>query len=100
MKAGTRLEQTNRFLDLLERSDHTGMVEMLDDEVVWSTPMSSSDNAEDDDPVRGREAFESHLGSIGALMKSAKFTDRRITVSADEDERRPSSRITSVDEGG
>jgi len=66
---------------------------MLDDGVVWSAPMSFSGNEADGDsadgdpadgdPARGREAFESRLGSISGLMRSARFVDRRITVSAD-----------------
>ena len=84
MAAADRLDQTNRFLDVLETADHTAIAAMLDDQVVWSSPMSSSGNAEDEDPARGREAFGSRLGSISGLMRSARFTDRRITVSADE----------------
>jgi ketosteroid isomerase-like protein len=86
--ARDRLDQTNRFLDVLESADRPAMAEMLDDEVVWSAPMSFSGNAADGhpadtDPARGREAFESRLASISSLMRSARFVDRRITVSAD-----------------
>ena len=45
--------------------------------------MSFSGNAEDAGPAQGRDAFGSHLGSISGLMRSARFIDRRITVSAD-----------------
>ena len=45
--------------------------------------MSSSGHTEDGEPARGRQAFGSRLGSISGLMKSAKFIDRRVTVSAD-----------------
>lgn len=83
MAAADRLDQTNRFLDVLEAADRTAIGEMLDDEVVWSAPMSFSGHAEDAQPARGREAFGSRLGSIAALNRSARFTDRRITVSAD-----------------
>ena len=78
-----RADQTNTFLDFLEAGDRTGMGEMLDDDVVWSAPMSSSGHTEDGEPARGRQAFGSRLGSISGLMKSAKFIDRRVTASAD-----------------
>jgi ketosteroid isomerase-like protein len=81
--ATDRLDQTNRFLDILEAADRTAIAEMLHDRVVWSTPMSSSGNAEDADPAQGREAFGARLGMISGLMRSARFIDRRITVSAD-----------------
>jgi ketosteroid isomerase-like protein len=77
------VNQANRFLDLLEAGDQVGMAEMLDDQVVWSTPMSSG-GAGDGEPARGRKAFGSRLGSISGLMRSARFIDRRITASADE----------------
>jgi ketosteroid isomerase-like protein len=76
------VDQTNRFLDILEAADQAGMTAILDDQVVWSTPMSSGDAGEGE-PARGREAFASRLGSISGLMRSARFTDRRITASAD-----------------
>jgi len=76
------VDQTNRFLNLLEAGDRAGIAEMLDDQIVWSTPMSSG-RAQDSEPARGREAFGSQLGSISGLMRSAKFIDRRITASAD-----------------
>ncbi len=82
MPAAELVDQTNRFLNLLEVGDRAGMAEMLDDQVVWSAPLSS-DGSQDGEPARGREAFGSRLGSIGALMKSARFIDRRITASAD-----------------
>lgn len=80
--AAELVDQTNRFLNLLEAGDRAGMAEMLDDQVVWSTPMSSGED-QDGEPARGRDAFGSRLGSISALMKSARFIDRRITASAD-----------------
>lgn len=40
-------------------------------------------SAGDGEPARGVQAFGSRLGSISALMKSARFIDRRITASAD-----------------
>jgi len=76
------VDQTNRFLDLLEAGNQAGMADMLDDQVVWSAPMSAGPT-EDSEPARGREAFGSRLGSISELMRSARFTDRRITASAD-----------------
>lgn len=83
MPAAELVGQTNRFLDLLEAGDRAGMAEILDDQVVWSAPMSSG-GAEDGEPARGRKAFGSRLGSISGLMRSARFIDRRITASADE----------------
>lgn len=82
MSAAEVVDTTNRFLDLLEGGDRRGMAEMLDVDVVWSTPMSSESSPETH-PARGREAFGSRLGSIGGLMKSAKFIDRRVTASSD-----------------
>jgi ketosteroid isomerase-like protein len=76
------VDQTNRFLNLLEAGNEAGLADILDDQVVWSTPMSSGE-AEDGEPARGREAFGSRLAAIGGLMTSAKFVDRRITASAD-----------------
>ncbi len=76
------VDQTNRFLNLLETGNEAGLADILDDQVVWSTPMSSG-GAEGGEPARGREAFGSRLAAIGGLMTSAKFVDRRITASAD-----------------
>lgn len=76
------VDQTNRFLDALEVRDRAGMAELLDDQVVWSTPMSLG-NSEEGRTARGREAFGSRLGSISGLMRSAKFIDRRVTRSED-----------------
>ncbi len=83
MGTAARIDQTNRFLDLLEAGDRAGVAGMLDDEVVWSAPMSAGSDG-DGEPARGREAFGSRLRSIGGLNRSARFTDRRITASADE----------------
>jgi len=77
------VDQTSRFLDLLEAGNQAGMADMLDDQVVWSAPMSAGPT-EDSEPARGREAFGSRLGSISELMRSARFIDRRITASADK----------------
>ncbi len=83
LRTAELVEQTNRFLDLLEAGDHAGVAGMLGDQIVWSTPMSWG-SAEGGEPARGREAFGSRLGAISGLMRSARFTDRRITASADE----------------
>lgn len=83
MGAAELAGQASRFLDLLEAADVAGIAEMLDDEIVWSAPMSISGTG-DGGPARGRAAFGSRLGEISALMRSARFVDRRITVSADE----------------
>lgn len=82
MTAAELADQTNRFLNLLEAGDRAGIAKMLDDQVVWSAPMSSG-RAGDGEPARGREALGSRLGSISRLMSSAKFIDRRITTSAE-----------------
>jgi ketosteroid isomerase-like protein len=76
------VDQTNRFLDVLEAGDQAGLAELLDDHVLWTAPMSVGGGA-DTEPARGREAFGSRLGAITRLMRSARFTDRRITASAD-----------------
>ncbi len=83
MRSAELVDQTNRFLDLLEAGDQARLGGMLDDHVVWSAPMSWG-SAEDSEPARGRKAFGSRLGAISGLMSSARFTDRRITASADE----------------
>ena len=83
MTAWDRVDQTNRFLDGLETGNGPAVAELFDAEVVWSTPMSASGDAEDNEPARGREAVGSRLGAIGGMMRSARFGDRRITVSAD-----------------
>ena len=75
------VDQTNRFLDLLETGNQAGVAEFLDEQVVWSTPMSSG--AGEAEPAQGRDAFGSRLAAIGGLMRSARFVDRRITGSAD-----------------
>jgi ketosteroid isomerase-like protein len=77
------VEQTNRFLNLLEAGNRAGVADMLDDHIVWSAPMSAGP-ADDSAPARGREAFGSRLRGIGRLTRSARFIDRRITASADE----------------
>ena len=82
MRPAELVDQTSRFLDLLEAGDRAGLAELLDDHIVWSAPMSFGGDA-DDQPARGREAFGSRLGSISELMRSASFTGRRITASAD-----------------
>ena len=83
MRTAELVDQTSRFLDLLEAGNQAGMADMLDDQVVWSAPMSAGPT-EDSEPARGREAFGSRLGSISELMRSARFIDRRITASADK----------------
>lgn len=82
MQAADLAGQTSRFLDLLEAGDRAGVVGMLDDQIVWSTPMSLG-SAGHSEPARGLQAFASRLGSISGLMRSARFIDRRITASAD-----------------
>jgi ketosteroid isomerase-like protein len=82
MRPAELVDQTSRFLDLLEAGDRAGLAELLDDHIVWSAPMSFGGDA-DGQPARGREAFGSRLGSISELMRSASFTGRRITASAD-----------------
>jgi ketosteroid isomerase-like protein len=77
------VEQTNRFLNLLEAGNRVGVADMLDDGIVWSARMSAGP-ADDGEPARGLEEFGSRLGAIGRLMRSARFIDRRITASADE----------------
>jgi ketosteroid isomerase-like protein len=77
------VNQTNRFLDLLEAGDRAGVADMLDEHIVWSARMSAGPD-DDNTPARGREAFGSRLSAIGRLTRSARFVDRRITASADE----------------
>jgi ketosteroid isomerase-like protein len=74
---------TNRFLDLLEVGDRIGVGRMLHDDVVWSALMTASGDAADADRVEGRAQFQGRVNSIGALHRSARFADRRVTTSAD-----------------
>jgi ketosteroid isomerase-like protein len=83
MRAAELVDQTNRFLDWLEVGDRAAIAGVLDDQVVWSAPMSAGGGPASA-PARGRAAFGSRLSSISGLMRSAKFIDRRITSSADE----------------
>jgi ketosteroid isomerase-like protein len=82
MRTAELADQTSRFLDLLEAGDRTGVAGMLDDQIVWSAPMSFG-GAGDSEAARGLRAFGSRLDSISGLMRSARFIDRRITASAD-----------------
>jgi ketosteroid isomerase-like protein len=74
---------TNRFLDLLEAGDRAGVGGMLHPDVVWSALMTASGEAGDAERVEGLAAFQGRVNSIGALHRSARFADRRITTSAD-----------------
>jgi ketosteroid isomerase-like protein len=74
---------THRFLDLLEAGDRAGVGGMLHPEVTWSTPMTASGDPGDAERIEGLAAFAARVRSIGALHRSARFADRRVTVSAD-----------------
>jgi ketosteroid isomerase-like protein len=74
---------TNRFLDLLEAGDREGVGGMLSAHVTWTTPLTATGDLDDAERVEGREAFQARLGSIGAMVRSARFVDRRVTTSAD-----------------
>jgi ketosteroid isomerase-like protein len=76
------LERTNRFLDAMEAADVGVLAAMLHEDVTWSGPMSA-DGGQDVEVVHGLDAFGARLMEIGGLMQSAKFADRRITVSTD-----------------
>ena len=74
---------TNRFLDLLEAGDRAGVGRMLHPDIVWSVLMTASGEAGDVERVEGLAAFAGRVKSIGALNRSARFADRRVTASAD-----------------
>jgi ketosteroid isomerase-like protein len=76
------LERTNRFLNAMETADVEVLAAMLDDDVTWTAPMSAS-GGQDIEAVHGLDAFGARMMEIGGLMQSAKFVDRRITVSLD-----------------
>jgi ketosteroid isomerase-like protein len=76
------LERTNRFLNAMEAADIEVMASMLDADVAWSARMSATGGL-DVEAVQGLDAFGARLMEIAGLMQSAKFADRRITVSAD-----------------
>jgi ketosteroid isomerase-like protein len=78
------VNQTNRFLNLLEAGDRAAVADMLDEHIVWSALMSAGGPQEESEPARGLAEFGSRLAAIGRLIKSARFVDRRITASADE----------------
>jgi ketosteroid isomerase-like protein len=78
------VNQTNRFLNLLEAGDRAAVADMLDEHIVWSALMSAGGAQEESEPARGLAEFGSRLAAIGRLIKSARFVDRRITASADE----------------
>jgi ketosteroid isomerase-like protein len=82
MQPAELIDQTSHFLDLLEAGDRAGIAGLLDDQIVWTAPMSLS-GIEDTEPARGRAAFGSRLESIAAVMQSVRFARRRITASAD-----------------
>ena len=71
-------ERANRFLDAMEHEDVMTIAGMLDEEIIWSTPMFPGDG-----PVRGIDALGAKMMEIGGLMQKVKFADRRVTVSAD-----------------
>jgi ketosteroid isomerase-like protein len=73
----------NRFLDLLEAGDRSGVEGMLSADVTWTTPMTATGNVDDGERVEGREAFQARASAIGAMMRSTRFVDRRVTTSAD-----------------
>jgi ketosteroid isomerase-like protein len=74
---------TNRFLDLLEAGDRAGVGRMLHPDIVWSVLMTASGEADDAERVEGLAAFQGRVNAIGALNRSARFADRRVTTSAD-----------------
>jgi ketosteroid isomerase-like protein len=76
------LERTNRFLNAMEDADVEVLAAMLDQDVTWSTQMSAT-GGQDVEAIHGLDACGDRLMEIGGLMRSAKFADRRITVSAD-----------------
>jgi len=75
-------ERTSRFLNAMEAADVKVLASMLDEDIIWSAPMSAS-GGQEVETVQGLDAFGARLMEIGGLMQSAKFADRRITVSAD-----------------
>jgi ketosteroid isomerase-like protein len=74
---------TNRFLDLLEAGDREGIGAMLDPDVVWSTPMTTSGDPGDAERIEGTAAFFARARAIAGLNRSVRFADRRVTTSAD-----------------
>lgn len=71
-------DRANRFLDAMEQEDIATIVELLDEEIIWSTPMFPGDG-----PVRGLEALGAKMMEIGGMMQSVRFAERRVTVSDD-----------------
>lgn len=74
----TPVERANRFLDAMENEDVMTLAGMLDEEITWTTPMFPGDG-----PVRGTEALGAKMLEIGKMMQTVRFSDRRVTVSAD-----------------
>lgn len=74
---------TDRFLDLLEAGDRSGVGRMLHPDVVWSALITASGEAGDVERAEGLAAFQDRVKSTGALHRSARFADRQVTTSAD-----------------
>ncbi|GAA5085111.1 ketosteroid isomerase-like protein [Thermocatellispora tengchongensis] len=74
---------TERFLDLLENGDRAGLTAMLDDDVVWSVPMTATGDPGDVVRVEGKDAFLARVGKLETITRTVRFVDRRISVTAD-----------------
>lgn len=82
MTAGS-VAATERLLDLLESGDGAGLASMLDDDVTWTIPMSSTGRPEDAVRLEGKAAFLARAARLGRITRSARFVERRITATAD-----------------
>jgi hypothetical protein len=55
----------------------------LHPDVAWTARMTASGDAGDADRAEGIAAFQARINSIAALTRSARFADKRVTMSAD-----------------
>lgn len=70
------MDNTQRFLDALERHDVDAAVELLAPDVTWRTPMSM-DGSQRTGVTSGREDVEARLRQLDAWFDQVRFADRR-----------------------
>jgi len=76
--------ESHRFLDLIEAGDAALIAEILDEDVTWVLPMSTSGDPEDGLRLDGRNAFLDRLRQLGGVTESMRFASRRVSVTRDE----------------
>jgi len=74
----TNYESTERFLDTLERRDHTAVAAMLTPDAQWVFRLSV-DGSPEPAIADGRDQVVARIAEIAGLLSEVRFTDRRIT---------------------